>query len=124
MSTLKTQSGGSLEPVGSVRLTGDAAFAAAVMAGVPIESSWDHRGSVRLTTAYPVDVWMDGEIITVFSAPNEEVSDRSQPPPTFHLSLSEPAGSCSLDRLVGHPFPQNAQSTSAGHSLNPRRLRS
>jgi hypothetical protein len=30
------------------------------------------------------------------------VSDRSQPPMTFDLSLSESAGSRSLHRLVGH----------------------
>jgi hypothetical protein len=71
MNTPETQFSGLLKPVGSVRLTGDAAFAAAVIAGVPIELSWGHRGSVTLTTAYPVAVWMDGGIIKVFSAPNK-----------------------------------------------------
>jgi hypothetical protein len=33
--------------------------------------------------------------------PNEKVSDRSQPPMTFDLSLTEPAGSGWLNRLVG-----------------------
>jgi hypothetical protein len=70
MNTPETQSSGSLKPVGLVRLTGDTAFAAAVMAGVPIESSY-HNGTVTLTTAYPVDVWMDGGILKVFTAPNK-----------------------------------------------------
>jgi hypothetical protein len=33
--------------------------------------------------------------------PNAKVSDGSQPPMTFDLSLSESAGSRSLHRLVG-----------------------
>ena len=33
---------------------------------------------------------------------NEKVSDRSQPPMTLNLSLSESAGSRSLRRLVHH----------------------
>src|SRR2546425_12617420 len=33
--------------------------------------------------------------------PNVKVSGRSQPPATYDLSLSEPAGSSSLDALVG-----------------------
>src|SRR5664280_2878524 len=37
---------------------------------------------------------------------NAKVSDGSQPPMTFDLSLSESAGSRSLDRLVRH-FPQS-----------------
>src|SRR3989442_15398499 len=38
--------------------------------------------------------------------PNDEVSDRSQPPLTFNLSLSEPAGSGSLHLLVGRTIPR------------------
>jgi hypothetical protein len=47
-----------------------------------------------------------GELKLVFimnlkvSPPNAKVSDGSQPPMTFDLSLSESAGSRSLDRLV------------------------
>jgi hypothetical protein len=35
--------------------------------------------------------------------PNDEVSDGSQPPVALDLSLSESAGSRSLDRRVGRP---------------------
>jgi len=42
------------------------------------------------------------EIASDVEMPNAKVSDRSQPPLTFGLSLSEPAGSDSLHRLVGH----------------------
>ena len=61
--------------------------------------------------------------IAVLSAcmPNAKVSDGSQPPMTFDLSLSESAGSRSLHRLVrcslhaqpcpfaAEPIPSNAQ---------------
>ncbi len=57
----------------SVRIS--AAFAAAVMAGIPITSTWDAlSGEVTLSTV-PVDVWLDGGIIKVFSAPNNKLTD-------------------------------------------------
>lgn len=43
----------------------------------------------------------DGLFHGAVKRPNAKVSDRSQPPVTLNLSLSEPAGSGSLDRLVG-----------------------
>jgi hypothetical protein len=39
---------------------------------------------------------------------NDKVSDGSQPPVTLDLSLSESAGSRSLDRLVRHSMPSNS----------------
>jgi hypothetical protein len=36
---------------------------------------------------------------------NQKVSDRNQPPPMLNLSLTEPAGSGSLHRLVGASLP-------------------
>jgi hypothetical protein len=58
-------------PAGSVRLTGDAAFHAAVLAGVPVVLGHsDDPRLIIMTLAYPVDVWLDGGIIKVFSAPN------------------------------------------------------
>jgi hypothetical protein len=57
---------------GSVRLSGEAAFCAAVMAGVPTVVSGADTTKVTLTTAYPVDVWIDDGKIKVFSAPNNE----------------------------------------------------
>jgi len=41
------------------------------------------------------------DMISCFSADNAQVSDESQPPMTFDLSLCESAGSRSLDRGVG-----------------------
>ena len=40
--------------------------------------------------------------IHVLDTPNAKVSDGSQPPMTLNSSLSESAGSRSLDRLVLH----------------------
>lgn len=56
---------------GSVRLSGEAAFCAAVMAGVPTVVSGGDATKITLTTAYPVDVWIDAGKIKVFSAPND-----------------------------------------------------
>ena len=39
--------------------------------------------------------------IAIIVAPNAKVSDGSQPPMTWYLSVSESAGSRSLHRLVG-----------------------
>ena len=39
---------------------------------------------------------------------NAQVSDRSQPPLTLNLPLSDPAGSGSLHRLVRHPALQTS----------------
>ena len=60
-------------PIGSGlprRLTGDAAFAAAVCAGVPVETRME-GGHVVMTLAHPVDVWDEGNgMLKVFTRPN------------------------------------------------------
>lgn len=55
---------------GPRRLTGEAAFCAALFAGVPIISKSCCRESVTLETEYPVDVWIIDGSIRVFSKPN------------------------------------------------------
>lgn len=50
-------------------LTGDAAFAAAVMAGVPVDARME-SGRVVMTTAWPVSVKMDAKgLVKVFALP-------------------------------------------------------
>ena len=51
-------------------------------------------------------------------APNAKVSDGSQPPMTFDLSLSESAGSRSLHRLVGPSYFLNALPFPRLHSMH------
>ena len=53
----------------------------------------------RLPRRKPLENLSQEDAVVCFM-PNVKVSDGSQPPMTFHLSLSESAGSRSLDRFV------------------------
>ena len=59
---------------GAVRLEGEAAFYAAVCAGIPIATSGGRDGKVTMTTEYPVDVWIDGGKIKVYVKGSENKS--------------------------------------------------
>jgi hypothetical protein len=54
---------------GAVRLEGEAAFYAAICAGVPTRAAGGTAEKITLTTAYPVDVWIEDGKIRVFSKP-------------------------------------------------------
>ena len=59
---------------GAVRLEGEAAFYAALCAGVPIATSGVRDGKIVMTTEYPVDVWIDGGKIKVYVKGSENKS--------------------------------------------------
>ena len=68
-----------------------------------IPASWANPKRVAVTTtstpSSDTEIWAFIGGLRA-STPNAKVSDGSQPPLTFDLSLSETAGSRSLDRLV------------------------
>ncbi len=61
---------------------------------------WPKSGQGGPGCTMSLSVWGRGTTTKSISAPNIKVNDESQPPMTFDVSLSESAGSRSLDGLV------------------------